>query len=129
MFKDVDLTNRVICCAYNVHNSLGAGFLEKVYENALRIELESAGLKVEQQRPINVLYNGQTVGEYFADLVVEDRIILELKALEKLSDIHEIQLKNYLKGCQIELGLLLNFGKKVEVRRKYIATATLNDHP
>ena len=122
MYKETELTDKIICCAYNVHNGLGSGFLEKVYENALRIELESIGLNVRQQVPIQVFYKGQTVGDFFADLIVEDKVILELKALEHLSPAHEIQLKNYLQGCQMELGLLLNFGKKVEIRRKYVAS-------
>jgi GxxExxY protein len=121
MYKETDLTDKIICCAYKVHNTLGAGFLEKVYENALRFEMESIGIKVAQQMPIHVFYKNQTVGEYFADLVVEEKVVLELKAVETLSSVHEIQLKNYLLGCRLELGLLLNFGKKVEVRRKYIA--------
>lgn len=121
MYKETDLTDKIICCAYKVHNTLGAGFLEKVYENALRFEMESIGIKVAQQMPIHVFYKDQTVGEYFADLVVEEKVVLELKAVETLSSVHEIQLKNYLLGCRLELGLLLNFGKKVEVRRKYIA--------
>jgi len=121
MYKETELTDKIICCAYNVHNHLGSGFLEKVYENALRIELEDMELKVAQQEPIRVLYKGQPVGEYFADLIVEDKVVLELKALENLLPAHEVQLKNYLQGCRRELGLLMNFGKKVEVRRKYVA--------
>jgi GxxExxY protein len=119
MYQDSELTDRIICSAYNVHNLLGGGFLEKVYENALFLELGEAGLNVEQQVPIHVRYKGQIVGEYFADLLVEKRIILELKAVETLSPLHEIQLRNYLKGSRIELGLLINFGKSVEIKRKY----------
>ncbi len=119
MFKDSDLTDKIICCSYNVHNILGAGFLEKVYENALYLELKTLGFNVEQQVPINVNYKGQLVGEYFADLLVDGKIILELKAVEALAPIHEIQLKNYLKGSRLELGLLINFGKSVEIKRKF----------
>nr|WP_320049590.1 GxxExxY protein [uncultured Desulfuromonas sp.] len=122
MFQHKELTDKIICCAYSVHNTLGTGFMEKVYENALKIELESVGLQVEQQVPIRVFYKEQPVGEYFADLVVEGKVILELKAVDGLSSIHELQLKNYLKGSRIDLGLLLNFGKKVDVRRKYVGT-------
>ena len=120
MYKHSELTNKIICSSYNVHNILGAGFLEKVYENALCLELQSLGLNVEQQAPVKIGYKGQLVGEYFADLLVDGKIILELKAVEAISPIHEIQLKNYLKGSRIELGLLINFGKRVEVRRKYV---------
>ena len=115
-----DLTERIIASAFEVHNVLGSGFLEKVYENALLAELKARGLKVESQREIKVLYKGESVGDYFADLIVEDKVILELKALEKINDIHEIQLKNYLRGTGIEIGLLINFGKTVEVKRKYV---------
>jgi GxxExxY protein len=121
MFKDSELTNKIICSSYNVHNILGAGFLEKVYENALCLELKSLGLNVEQQAPVKIDYKGQLVGEYFADMLVDGKVILELKAVEALAPIHEIQLKNYLRGSQVELGLLLNFGKKVDVRRKYVS--------
>ena len=113
-----NITSQIISCFYKVYNTLGFGFLEKVYENALKIELEKAGLKVQKQRPIDVNYEGQLVGEYFADLVVEDKIILELKAVESLIQEHEYQLINYLKATEIEVGLLLNFGKKPEIRRK-----------
>ena len=119
MYKDSELTNRIICSSYNVHNILGAGFLEKVYENALCLELKSLGLSVEQQAPIKIDYKGRLVGEYFADLLVDGKIILELKAVEAIATIHEIQLKNYLKGSRIELGLLINFGKSVEIKRKF----------
>ena len=119
MFKDSELTNKIICSSYNVHNILGAGFLEKVYENALCLELKSLGLKVEQQAPVKIDYKGQLVGEYFADMLVDGKVILELKVVETLTPIHEIQLKNYLKGSRIELGLLINFGKSVEVKRKF----------
>ena len=123
MFKDSELTNKIICSSYNVHNILGAGFLEKVYENALCLELKSLGLNVEQQAPVKIDYKGQLVGEYFADMLVDGKVILELKAVEALGPIHEIQLKNYLRGSQVELGLLLNFGKKVDVRRKYVSNS------
>jgi GxxExxY protein len=98
---------------------LGSGFLEKVYENALCLELESLGLNVEQQAPVKIDYKGQLVGKYFADMLVEGKIILELKAIEAITPIHEIQLKNYLKGSRVELGLLINFGKSVEIKRKF----------
>jgi GxxExxY protein len=114
------VTEQIIGCAFEVHTVLGSGFLEKVYENALFEELKCCGLKVEAQKPIAVSYKGNVVGEYFADIVVEDTVILELKALEKLTDIHELQLKNYLKATGRELGLLINFGKSVEVKRKYV---------
>lgn len=113
-----DLTSAIISCFYNVYNTLGYGFLEKVYENALKIELERNGLFVEKQKPIAVYYKEQLVGEYFADLIVENKVILELKTAETICEEHEYQLINYLKATEIEVGLLLNFGKKPQVRRK-----------
>jgi len=98
---------------------LGPGFLEKVYENALRIELEKLGLKVKQQEPINVTYEGQVVGEYYADLWVDETVVIELKALQALAKAHEVQLVNYLTATGIDTGLLLNFGPSVQVRRKF----------
>jgi len=118
--KHADLTEQIILCAYEVHNILGAGFLEKVYENALVEELTRRGLLAEPQKGIVVRYKGTVVGEYVADIIVENVIVIELKALERLHDIHEIQLKNYLKATGIEIGLLLNFGKSVEVKRKFV---------
>jgi len=113
-----ELTERIIGCAYNVGNSLGCGFLEKVYENALRIELEKDGLKVRQQHPINVIYDGQTVGEYFADLMVEEEIIVEVKAVKRLEDVHLAQCLNYLKATGLKICLLVNFGgTRVEIKR------------
>ena len=90
--KDDDLTQKIIGCAYKVHNTLGPGFLEKVYENALRIELEKIGLRVKQQEPINVNYEGQVIGEYYADLWVNERVLIELKAAQTLVKLHEVQL-------------------------------------
>ncbi|HZK07433.1 MAG TPA: GxxExxY protein [Bacteroidales bacterium] len=113
-----DLTSHIIGCFYKVYNELGYGFLEKVYENALKIELEKEGLTVERQKPISVLYQNVVVGEYFADLVVENKVIVELKAAESLCEEHEFQLINYLKATEIEVGLLLNFGKKPQISRK-----------
>ncbi len=113
-----DLTNKIIHCFYNVYNQLGFGFLERVYENALMIELKDCGLKVENQKPVKVNYKGNNVGEYFADLVVDDKVIVELKATDSLCDEHEFQLINYLKATDIEIGLLLNFGKEPQIRRK-----------
>jgi len=109
----------IIGCAYRVHNTLGEGFLEKVYENALAIELRRHGLDVVQQAPIQVRYAGQVVGDYYADLWVEGRVILELKAVQELSPVHEVQLVNYLKATGVDIGLLLNFGSSVQIRRKH----------
>jgi GxxExxY protein len=117
--QDEDLTRTIMGCAYKVHNTLGPGFFEKVYENALRIELEKQGLEVKQQEPINVTYEGQVVGEYYADLWVDERVVIELKAAHSLFKRHEVQLVNYLSATGTESGLLLNFGPSVEVKRKF----------
>ena len=116
---DDELTRKIIGCAYKVHNALGPGFLEKVYENSLRIELERLGLTVKQQEPISVLYDGHVVGEYYADLWVDDRLVIELKACRGLVKENEVQLVNYLTATNIETGLLLNFGPSVQVKRKF----------
>ena len=117
--KDRELTKTIIGCAFKVHNTLGHGFLEKVYENALRIELAKQGLEVKQQEPIKVYYEGHVVGDYYADLWIEDRVIVELKAVRALSKAHEVQLVNYLTATGVDTGLLLNFGPSVEVKRKF----------
>ena len=114
-----ETTERIIACCFKVHTTLGAGFLEKVYENALLIELEKSGLAARQQFPISVSYDGRTVGEYFADILVEDRIVCELKANENLSKDHEVQLVNYLAATGLDIGLLINFGRSVTVKRKF----------
>lgn len=113
-----DITEKIIEAFYKVYNTLGYGFLEKVYENAMRIELTRMNLKVENQKNIKVHYSGYQVGDYFADLVVNDVVIIELKAADSLCEEHEAQLINYLKATNIEVGLLLNFGKKPEFKRK-----------
>lgn len=118
------MTGKVLKAYYNVFNKLGFGFLEKVYENAMCIELEKAGLNFKKQCPIEVFYDGQKVGVYFADILVEDQLIIELKAAESLCEEHECQLINYLRATNIEVGLLLNFGKKAQFRRKVF----LNQH-
>ena len=115
-----ELIKQIIQCAYKVRKELYAGFLESVYRNALLIELRGNGLKVDKEVPINVHYNNVIVGEFRADIIVEDSVILELKAIQKLSTIHEAQLVNYLTATKIEHGLLINFGsEKLEVKRKY----------
>ena len=113
-----ELTDKIIRCFYNVYSELGFGFLENVYQNALYFELMSNQFKVETQKAIEVYYQNRFVGTYRADLLVNDSIILELKAVEYLIEEHELQLINYLKATNIEIGLLLNFGKKPEIRRK-----------
>jgi GxxExxY protein len=113
-----EITAGIIQCFYKVFNKLGHGFLEKVYENALKYELERNGFTVEKQKPVKVYYENQVVGEYFADLVVNHCIIVELKAAESIREEHELQLLNYLKATDVEVGLLLNFGQDPEVRRK-----------
>jgi GxxExxY protein len=114
-----DLTEKIIACAYKVHNTLGTGFLEKVYENAMMIELTKSGLSATQQTNIPVYYEGKIVGDYYADIIVEKQVVLELKAVENLVKIFEVKLVNYLKGAGIEIGLLINFGSSVEIKRKY----------
>jgi len=113
-----ETTGTIIQAFYAVYNALGCGFLEKVYENALCHELTKQGLNVRQQVPIRVYYDGLPVGEYFADLIVEDHVIVELKAAESLHPGHAAQLVNYLKATEMEVGLLLNFGPKPEFARK-----------
>lgn len=114
-----ETTARIIACSFRVHRALGAGFLEKVYENALMVELAKHGIKARQQFPISVKYEDQIVGEYFADLLVDDQVICELKASESIAREHEIQLVNYLVATGLDIGLLINFGRSVAIRRKY----------
>ena len=113
-----ELTGKIIGAAQRVHRVLGCGFLEKVYENALTIELRASGLEVAVQMPIEVRYRGELVGVYQADLLVDGLVILELKAVDQLADIHEVQLVNYLRATNIEVGLLINFGPKLEIKRR-----------
>lgn len=117
-YKHAGLTKRIIEVFYAVYNKLGYGFLEKVYENSMVIELRKRGDKVTAQHPIMVFYDGQVVGEYFADLVVNELVIVEIKAVSRLLKEHEAQLLNYLKATPYEVGLLLNFGPKPEIKRK-----------
>lgn len=113
-----DLTYQINGAIFEVSRTLGAGFLEKVYENALMIELRERGLKAKSQVPIKVYYKGNAVGEYFADILVQDKVILELKAVENLSKFHEAQILNYLKATRIQIGLLVNFKHpKAEIKR------------
>jgi GxxExxY protein len=113
-----ELTESIIKVFYDVYNELGYGFLEKVYQNSMFMELQYRGFQVEAQKQIKVFYKNKTVGEYYADLIVNDLVILELKAAEVIVEEFEWQLLNYLRGTKIEVGLLLNFGKKPEFRRK-----------
>jgi GxxExxY protein len=123
MYQHVEVTERVIAAFYQVYNALGYGFLEKVYQNAMELEMRARGLTVIPQAPLKVYYSGVVVGEYFADFLVEGRVIIELKAVEQVATEHHAQLLNYLKATDIEVGLLLNFGPKPEVRRKVYDTA------
>ena len=116
-----DLTEKIIKAAMTVHNILGFVCMEKVYENSLMIELELSDLKAIQQQPMKGFYKEKLVGDYIADVIVEDKIIVELKSIENLNKIHEVQLVNYLKAVNMEVGLLLNFGKeKLEFKRKVL---------
>lgn len=112
------ISERIIGCAFTVSNTLGAGFLEKVYQNALVIELLNEGLEVEKEKAITIIYKGTIVGEYFADILVNREIIIETKAVQSLNEIHQAQLLNYLKATKLPLGLLINFGTpKVQIKR------------
>jgi GxxExxY protein len=117
--EEQELTERIIGCAMKVHSTLGPGFLESVYQKALAHELSKAALKVGCEKRLTVLYDGVTVGDFSADMVVEDRVMLELKANQVLSAANEVQLVNYLAATGIEIGLLLNFGaERLEFKRK-----------
>jgi len=116
--KEKELTEKIIGIFYKVFNALGYGFLEKVYENAMIIELERERVPVISQAPIKVSYEGKVVGEYFADMLVDGKVIVEIKAGQSLAPEHEAQLLNYLKATDAEVGLLLNFGPRPQVKRK-----------
>jgi GxxExxY protein len=116
--KHSDLTEKIIGAFFEVYNELGYGFSESVYENALSLQLNYEGLKVEHQKPVEVYYQGQEIGRYLVDMLVNDAVILELKAVRQVLEEHEAQLLNYLKATQYEVGLLLNFGPKAQHIRK-----------
>lgn len=116
-----DLTEKIIKAAMSVHSALGFGFMEKVYENALMVELGHMGLDASQQQSMQVYYRDTLIGDYVADIVVDNAVLLELKSVEHLNKVHEVQLVNYLKSTSKEVGLLLNFGKpKLEIKRKVL---------
>jgi GxxExxY protein len=118
VLRHKELTQELINTFYHVYNELGYGFLEKVYQNSMFLELKERGFYVEAQKQIKVYFKGVQVGDYYADLVVDNKIIIELKAAETIAPEHETQLINYLRGTEMELGLLFNFGKKPEFKRK-----------
>ena len=117
--KFEELTEKIIGCAYRVYNTMGSGYLESVYEKCFIIELEKNNLHAEVQKPIIVHYQGKEVGNFIADIIVENKIIVEIKAVKQLIKVHEIQLVNYLTATGIDVGLLVNFGnEKIEIKRK-----------
>ena len=125
MSAQYDLAGQVIGLAMKVHSTLGSGFLESVYQKALDYELRMAGFKVELERPITVYYRDQVVGQFFADIVVNDALIIELKAIQTLAKIHEVQLVNYLTATKMDEGLLLNFGaERLEFKKKFRLPST-----
>ena len=123
-----EITDQILKAFYKVYNALGYGFLENVYESALAIELRQMGLQINRQVPIKVYYGQYLVGEYFADLMVENKVILELKAAETIVQANVNQLQNYLKATEIDVGMLLNFGRKPEFKRRVFSNSrkTLN---
>ncbi|RKE03087.1 GxxExxY protein [Marinifilum flexuosum] len=130
-YKYTELTDKIIEAFYKVYNQLGIGFQEKVYENALLIELDKRLLNFEKQKNIKVYYEGQIIGDFYADIIVNKCVIIELKAVESIRLEHEVQLVNYLRATNIEVGLLLNFGHKPQIKRKVFANdrkVNLNDH-
>ena len=118
-----DLTGEIIGAFYHVYNTLGYGFLEAVYQNALAVTLSKQGHRVETRQPVEVYFEGVIVGNYFADLIVDRLVIVELKSAEALCEANEAQLLNYLKATNIEVGLLLNFGPKPQLKRKVFANS------
>ena len=117
-FPHQELTKSIIGIYYNVYNELGFGFLEKVYHKSLLIELKRNGYKIDSEKKVNVYYKNEIVGEYIPDIIINDSVIVELKCVEYLSDVHENQLLNYLKATDCEVGLILNFGKDPQFIRK-----------
>ena len=117
-YKYTELTEKIINIFYRVYNKLGYGFLEKVYENAMVIECKKEDIPVTAQSAIKVHYDDEIIGEYYADLLVDNKVIVEIKATKSLTEEHEAQLLNYLKATNIEVGLLLNFGPKPKIKRK-----------
>ena len=113
-----DLTDKIIACAYDVYNQLGFGFSEKIYENAMMIKLAQKDVQAVQQSPIKVYFEGQLIGEYVIDIFVNEKVIVELKAVSELSRAHEVQLVNYLKATGVKVGLLINFGEKIKIVRR-----------
>jgi len=116
-YKHKELTGEIINAAHTVHNELDYGFLEKIYHKSLFIELSKRGYSVEFEKPIEVRYDNQVVGEFFADLLVESKVVVEVKAAGKYANVFEAQLLNYLKAMGLEVGLIINFGPSVEVKR------------
>ncbi len=115
-----ELTHKIIGCAYKVYNQLGFGFLESVYKKAMVIELKKHNFQIEEEKPLKVYYDNQVVGDFFIDLYIEDKVVVELKSVESLVKQHEVQLVNYLQGLQKDIGLLINFSPSgVDVKRKY----------
>ena len=117
-FLHKDVTEKIIKCFYNVYDELGSGFLESVYEKALMIELKEIGLKAASQKSLNVRYKDVLFGEFKTDIVVEDKVIIEIKAISRLMPQHEAQLINYLKVTGVKIGLLVNFGDKLQFKRR-----------
>lgn len=117
-YKYRELTEQVLKIFYRVYNKLGYEFLERIYENAMMIELKKESISAISQSAIKVVYDGEALGEYYADILVDNKVIVEIKAAKNLAEEHEAQLLNYLKATDIEIGLLLNFGPKPEIRRK-----------
>jgi GxxExxY protein len=116
-YKHEEITGQIINAAHTVHNTLGYGFLEKVYHNSLVIELRKRNLFVEPEKPMIVNYDGQPIGEYFADIIVDNKVIIEVKATDTHNPVFEVQLLNYLKATGLEVGLIINFGTSVTVKR------------
>jgi len=116
---DDELTEKIIACAFKVHRALGPGLSEKVYENAMRVELTRQGVEVRKQVPIQVYYDGEVVGEFVPDLWIDEQVLVELKAVLALQKDHEVQLVNYLTATKVDTGLLINFGPSVEIKRKF----------
>ena len=130
-YRHSELSKKIIASAYAVHKELGYGFVERVYKNALAIELQGMSIKCNAEVPLKVLYHEKTVGDYYADMIVDDKIVVEVKAVSDLEPIHEVQLVNYLKATGLHIGLLINFGQSVKVKRRifgYDADADLHDN-